>query len=116
VVDRQNSPELTGIFHCFTGTIDEAKHIINYGGFKLGIGGIVTFKNGGLDKILADVNTEHLVLETDAPYLAPTPYRGKRNESAYIRDVAIRLAEIYGKSVEEISAITTENALKIFEG
>ena len=116
VVDRQNNSELTGIFHCFTGTIDDARHILKYGGFKLGIGGIVTFKNGGLDKILTDIDPENIVLETDAPYLAPTPNRGKRNESAYIRDVAIRVAEIYGKSLEEISAITTENALKIFEG
>ena len=116
VVDRQNSNELTGIFHCFTGTLQDAKRIINYGGFKLGIGGIVTFKNGGLDKVLPDINPEHIVLETDAPYLAPTPNRGKRNESAYIREIANHVAEIYGMSIEDISAITTENALKIFEG
>ena len=116
VVDRQNSDELTGIFHCFTGTLQDAQHIINYGGFKLGIGGIVTFKNGGLDKVLPDINPEYVVLETDAPYLAPTPNRGKRNESAYIREIAKRVAEIYDMSIEEISEITTVNALKIFEG
>jgi len=116
VVDRQNDDMLTGIFHCFTGTIDDAQHIIEYGGFKLGIGGIVTFKNAGLDKTISEVSPEHLVLETDAPYLAPTPNRGKRNESAYIREIAIRVAEIYDMSLEEISAITTESALKIFEG
>jgi TatD DNase family protein len=116
VIDRQNSDDLSGIFHCFTGTLQDARHIINYGGFKLGIGGIVTFKNGGLDKILPEISPEHLVLETDSPYLAPTPNRGKRNESAYIREIANRVAEIYGMSIEEVSAITTANALKIFEG
>ena len=116
VIDRQNDENLNGIFHCFTGTSEDAQHIINYGGFKLGIGGIVTFKNAGLDKTLSSIGPDHLVLETDAPYLAPEPNRGKRNESSYIREIAIRVAEIYDMTLEEISAITTANALKIFEG
>ena len=116
VIDRQNDENLNGIFHCFPGDVEDAQHIINYSGFKLGIGGIVTFKNGGLNKTLSSISPEHLVLETDAPYLAPEPNRGKRNESSYIREIAIRLAEIYNMTLEEISAITTANALKIFEG
>ena len=115
IIDELNDDSLSGVFHCFTGNDSEANHIINYGGFKLGVGGVVTFKNSGLDKTLRTISTEHLILETDSPYLAPTPYRGKRNESSYVILVAEKLAEIYGKSVEEIANITTQNAKDLFK-
>ncbi len=115
IIDEMNDDDLSGVFHCFTGNETEANHIINYGGFKLGIGGVVTFKNSGLDKTLRTIPIEHLILETDSPYLAPEPYRGKRNESSYLMIVAEKLAEIYGKSVEEIADITTKNAKKMFK-
>src|SRR5690554_574557 len=114
VLNRENDDQLYGVFHCFTGTKEQAEKIINYKGFKLGIGGVVTFKNSGLDKVLEDIDLEHLVLETDAPYLSPSPYRGKRNESAYIPLIAEKLAEIYNVEVEEIAKITTKNALEVF--
>lgn len=104
---------LTGIFHCFGDTIEAAKQIIEMG-FLLGIGGVVTYKNAGLAQILQNVALEHIVLETDAPYLSPVPYRGKRNESVYIMNVAQRLAEIKNVSLEEVALITTRNAEKIF--
>ena len=114
ILDEVNDERLTGIFHCFTGNADQARHIINYDGFKLGIGGVVTFKNGGLDKVLPEIDMNHLVLETDSPYLAPTPYRGKRNESAYLINVANRVAEIYNTSIEEVAEVTTQNSKQIF--
>lgn len=114
IVDEENDKNLTGIFHCFTGSKDEAEKIVNYGGFKLGVGGVVTFKNSGLDKVLSDIDVKHLVLETDSPYLAPTPYRGKRNESTYLENIALKLCDIYGHSLEEIANITTENSKQIF--
>jgi len=115
IVDELNDDNLSGVFHCFTGNEAQANHIINYGGFKLGIGGVVTFKNSGLDKTLSSISIEYLILETDSPYLAPTPYRGKRNESSYVVLVAEKLAEIYRKSVEEIADITTQNAKELFK-
>ena len=115
IIDELNDDNLSGVFHCFTGNEVQANHIINYGGFKLGIGGVVTFKNSGLDKTLSTISIEHLILETDSPYLAPTPYRGKRNESSYVMLVAKKLAEIYGKSMEEIAKITTQNAKELFK-
>ncbi|MEQ8324075.1 MAG: TatD family hydrolase [Vicingaceae bacterium] len=114
VIDKLNDPQLRGVFHCFTGSLEQARHIMNYKGFMMGIGGVVTFKNSGLDKVLADVPLEFMVLETDAPYLAPVPQRGKRNESAYIRLVAERLASIKGKDIEEIARVTSQNARKLF--
>ena len=114
VIDRQNDERLTGIFHCFTGNETQAQKIINYGGFKMGIGGVVTFKKAGLDVVLKSVDPKHLVLETDSPYLAPTPNRGKRNESSYIPLIADKLSDIYEISLEEIGRITTENANEIF--
>lgn len=114
VIDRQNDERLTGIFHCFTGNETQAQKIIDYGGFKMGIGGVVTFKKAGLDKTLASVDPKHLVLETDSPYLAPTPNRGKRNESSYIPLIADKLSDIYEMSIEEIGRITTENANEVF--
>jgi len=105
---------LYGIFHCFTGTAAQAEAIIDLG-FVLGIGGVATFKNAGLDKTLVDVPLEKLVLETDSPYLAPTPFRGKRNESSYLIKVAEKLASIYGVGLDEIARITTDNARMVFE-
>ncbi|HEY6162122.1 MAG TPA: TatD family hydrolase [Bacteroidia bacterium] len=115
IVAGMNDRRLKGIFHCFTGTVDDAKRIIALGGFKMGIGGVLTFKNSGLDKVLEEVDLKYLVLETDSPYLAPVPYRGKRNESAYIPLIAEKLAMIKGTTVEEVARITTQNALEIFE-
>lgn len=114
IVDDENDKNLTGIFHCFTGGKEEADKIIEYGGFKIGIGGVVTFKNSGLDKTLSEIDVKHLVLETDAPYLAPTPFRGKRNESTYLENIALKLCDIYNLSLEEIANITTENSKQIF--
>ena len=103
-----------GVFHCFSGSYEEAQEIIKLG-FCLGIGGVVTFKNSGLPEVLKRIPMEHLVLETDSPYLSPVPYRGKRNESAYIPFVAEKLSEVYGVSVERVAEITTANSKKIFE-
>ena len=102
-----------GIFHCFTGTEEQAKKAIDLG-FMLGIGGVVTFKNSGVDKAIENIPLEHIVLETDAPYLAPVPYRGKRNDPAYIVKVAEKLSEIYKCSVKEIAEITTKNSIRLF--
>jgi TatD DNase family protein len=104
-----------GIFHCFSGDFIQAQKILSLGNFKLGIGGVVTFKNSGLDKVVEQLNMHDIVLETDAPYLAPVPYRGKRNESAYIPLIAQKIAEIKKISVEEVAAITSTNAEEIFE-
>jgi TatD DNase family protein len=114
IVQALNSPGFKGIFHCFSGTADEARQVVSLGGFKLGIGGVLTFRNAGLDKALEDIDLRYLVLETDSPYLAPVPHRGKRNESAYIRLVAEKLAALKNKTVEEIADITTNNAMEIF--
>lgn len=103
------------IFHCFSGDAEQAKKIIALGNFKLGIGGVVTFKNSGLDKVVEQIELEHLVLETDAPYLAPVPFRGKRNEPSYILEVAKKVAEIKKVSIAEVSEITTKNSNFIFE-
>ena len=114
ILDELNDEKMRGIFHCFTGTIEQAQHIIDYGDFKIGIGGVVTFKNAGLDKVVEQLDLKHLVLETDSPYLAPTPYRGKRNESTYLYNIAHKLAEIYSQPIEEIAAITTNNSIEVF--
>jgi TatD DNase family protein len=102
-----------GIFHCFSGNNEEAKKLINYG-FYLGIGGVLTYKNSGLDKAIEDIDLKHLVLETDAPYLAPVPMRGKRNESAYLRHIAEKLAELKQCSLLDVANITTQNSIHIF--
>jgi TatD DNase family protein len=104
---------LRGIFHCFSGNFENAKAIIDMG-FLLGIGGVLTYKNAGLQQVIEKINLEHIVLETDAPYLTPVPYRGKRNESSYILFIAEKLAEIKKVNIEEVAAITTANAKKIF--
>lgn len=104
-----------GIFHCFSGDFIQAEKILSLGNFKLGIGGVVTFKNSGLDKVVEQIPLHDLVLETDAPYLAPVPYRGKRNESAYIPLIAEKIAQIKHISIEEVARVTTQNAIEIFE-
>lgn len=114
IVDEMNDDNLTGVFHCFTGNREQAQHVVNYGGFKMGIGGVVTFKNSGLDKVVGEFDLKHFVLETDSPYLAPTPHRGKRNESPYLTLVGEKMANIYGCSLPEIAEATTKNALEIF--
>ena len=114
VLEEEKSEDLFGIFHCFTGTMEQANKAISYN-MKLGIGGVVTFKNGKIDQFLEQIDLAHIVLETDAPYLAPAPYRGKRNESAYILEVLEKLSLIYGKSMEEIAQITTNNSKNIFK-
>ena len=113
VLDKENCDKLRGVFHCFTGTFEEAQRAINLG-FVLGIGGVVTFKNGGIDKFLHKIDLKNIVLETDSPYLAPVPLRGKRNESSYIIYVLEKLSEIYGISKEKIAEITSKNAEKVF--
>jgi TatD DNase family protein len=114
VLELEKSDDLFGIFHCFSGTHEQALQAISYN-MKLGIGGVVTFKNGKIDQFLNQIHVSHIVLETDAPYLAPVPFRGKRNESSYIVLVAQKLAEIYNLSLEEIAKITTQNALNVFK-
>ncbi len=113
ILEMEKGEDLYGIFHCFTGTLEQAKRAISYG-MKLGIGGVVTFKNGKIDTFLNQIDLKHLVLETDAPYLAPVPYRGKRNESVYIVKVLEKLADIYGVSQEELAAVTTANSKEVF--
>jgi TatD DNase family protein len=115
IVDELNDERLTGVFHCFTGTLEQAKKIQNYGGFKLGIGGVLTYKKAGLDEILKDVELSELILETDSPYLPPTPHRGKRNESAYLLHIAEKLADVKGVSLSEVAKITSKNANKLFK-
>lgn len=114
VVKELHDGTLSGVFHCFSGTREEAQEIIDMG-FYLGIGGVVTFKKAGLDVLLADIGLEHIVLETDAPYLAPVPYRGKRNESAYIPLIGQKIADVKNLKIEEVAEITTGNARKLFK-
>ncbi len=113
VLETEKSDDLRGIFHCFTGTKEQAEQAIAYN-MKLGIGGVATFKNGKIDKFLNQIDLQHIVLETDAPYLSPTPYRGKRNESAYITNVVDKLVDIYGISYQEVAEITTQNSKAVF--
>ena len=113
LVTEIDSDDYNGIFHCFTGSSEQATAIIEQG-FLLGIGGVSTFKNGGLDEVLPDIDLKHMVLETDSPYLAPVPHRGKRNEPSYIPIIAERLANLKELSVEEVAKATTGNANKIF--
>ena len=115
IVEKFNDNNLSGVFHCFSGDLKEAERIIALENFYLGIGGVVTFKNGGIDKFINQIDLNHILLETDSPYLAPTPYRGKRNESKYITKIAEKLSELYGVSKEIISETTTSNAYKLFK-
>jgi len=114
ILNELNDDKMRGIFHCFTGAVEQANHIINYGDFKIGIGGVVTFKNSGLDKVVEQLDLKHIVLETDSPYLAPTPFRGKRNESTYLYTIAEKIAEIKEVSIEEVAKLTTENSKQVF--
>ena len=113
ILEEEKCDNLRGVFHCFTGNIDQAKKAIGLG-FLLGIGGVVTFKNGGIDKFINQIDLKHIVLETDSPYLAPVPFRGKRNESSYIIYVIEKLSELYQLPQEEIASITTNIAEKMF--
>lgn len=114
VLDELNDDRLTGVFHCFTGTYEQAQHTLSYGGFKLGIGGVVTYKTSELPEVLKHIDLQHIILETDSPFLPPVPYRGKRNESSYLLHVAEKLTEIYGVTQAEIAAVTTKNAQELF--
>ena len=114
LIQKAHNGKLKGIFHCFTGTLDQAKQIIEMG-FLLGIGGVVTYKNGGLDQVIPHLGLDHLVLETDAPYLSPVPFRGKRNTPAYLPYIAERVGDLLGGSKEEVALKTKENALSLFK-
>ena len=114
LVEEAQDGTLTGVFHCFSGTVTEARQAIALG-FKLGIGGPATFKNGGLDAVLPNLGLDHLLLETDCPYLAPVPHRGKRNEPAYLSLIGARVAELTGTTLAEVAAVTTANAQQLFE-
>jgi TatD DNase family protein len=113
ILEDRNNNNLRGVFHCFSGTVEQIERI-NKLDFYFGIGGVVTFKNGGLDKVLAAIPHNRIVLETDGPYLAPAPYRGKRNEPAFIRNIAIKVSELLSLPVEEMENITSENAINLF--
>lgn len=113
VLENADPEGLFGIFHCFTGTFEQAQRAIALN-MKLGIGGVLTYKNGKIDTFLNRIPLEHIVLETDSPYLSPVPYRGKRNESSYLIEIASRLAEVYGLTMEEVAEVTTQNSKKVF--
>lgn len=113
ILEEEKSDDLFGIFHCFTGNLEQAKRALSYN-LKLGIGGVVTFKNGKIDKFLNEIPLKEIVLETDGPYLSPTPFRGKRNQPEYLLKVAEKIAEIYQKPLAEIAEITTQNSKDIF--
>ena len=115
VLEPYKHTELTGVFHSFTGTVDEARELMDYSRFMIGINGVVTFKKSTLPEVLQEVPLTKLVLETDSPYLAPVPFRGKRNETSYVKRVAVKLAELYGMEIGEVERQTTENALKVFK-
>ena len=114
IVERLNDYNLSGVFHCFTGNLEEAQRIINLKNFYLGIGGVVTFKNGGINKIINQVSLDRIILETDSPYLSPTPFRGTRNESKYLLNIAHKMAELYNIDIEDIAKKTTKNAIDLF--
>ena len=114
VLEKEKSEKLRGIFHCFSGNYEQALKAISFN-MKLGIGGVVTFKNGKIDKFLKKVSLENLVLETDSPYLAPTPFRGKRNESSYLSIIIDKLTDIYEVPAKKIIEITTGNAIELFK-
>ena len=115
IVEKLNNENLSGVFHCFTGNIQEAERIINLQNFYLGIGGVVTFKNGGINKIINQISLDNIILETDSPYLTPTPFRGKRNESKYLVNIAQKMSEIYEIDINEIANKTSSNAKNLFK-
>lgn len=114
IVESHNDNTLRGVFHCFTGSIVQAKRVIDLKDFYLGIGGVITFKNSGLDQTIKEISLKNIILETDSPYLAPVPFRGKRNESKYLTKIAEKIAEIKNMTIKEIAEITTTNAKKLF--
>lgn len=114
LMDETHDSEVPGVFHCFTGGAAEVDRIVDYGNYYFGIGGVVTFKNGGLDQVLDRIPEDRLLLETDSPFLAPVPYRGKRNESVYLIEVAERVAELKGWTMEEVGRVTSANARRLF--
>ncbi len=113
IIEKEAGNGLAGIFHCFTGNLEEARKIIR-AGFKLGIGGVITFRNSNLKNVLQDIDPEHLVLETDSPYLTPVPYRGKRNESSYLTYIAAEVAGVYAMETAEIATLTSDNVIRLF--
>jgi TatD DNase family protein len=115
IMEGRNDKALSGVFHCFSGDVAQAERAVKMG-FYLGIGGVVTYKKSGLAAVVAAMPTTTLLLETDAPFLPPVPYRGKRNESSYIPLIAAKIAEIKGVSLEEVARVTTDNAIKLFIG
>lgn len=115
VLEQFRGKGIKGVFHSFTGTIDQATEIIDFGGFYIGINGIVTFKNSGLDAVVLQIDPRYLLLETDAPYLTPAPFRGKRNESEYLTLVATKLANTFNMNFNQLTKITTGNAYKLFK-
>ncbi len=114
IIEQHKGDDLTGIFHCFTGDFNYAQRAIDLN-FKLGIGGVVTFKNNNLEKVLQKIPIENIVLETDSPYLAPVPYRGKRNESSYLKNILHKLSNVYGISENDVASVTTSNAFSAFK-
>jgi TatD DNase family protein len=115
ILDSKNFNELSGVFHCFTGSVLEVQKILSYGNFYFGIGGVITYKNSHLPEIVKTIPLSKIVIETDAPYLPPTPFRGKRNEPSYVIHVAEKLASIFEFGLDEIAKISTENAQKLFQ-
>jgi TatD DNase family protein len=114
-MDQEWTPELRGVFHCYTGSIEQVKKIVKYEQFYFGIGGVLTYKNAGLQEVLPHIPFNRLVLETDAPYLSPVPYRGKRNESSYVAEVAGKVVDILGVSMDEVKKVTSQNAIELFQ-
>lgn len=115
IVEKLNDDSLSGVFHCFTGDVGDAKKITDLENFYFGIGGVLTFKNSGLENTIKEIDIEYLILETDSPYLTPAPFRGKRNESKYIINIAEKLAEVKGVSLDKIAEITNKNASNLFK-
>jgi len=114
VLDRKHDERLRGVFHCFTGSLEQARKVMSYSQFIMGIGGVLTYEKSGLAEVVRDIPLEYLVLETDSPFLSPKPYRGKRNESAYVKFVAEKLAAVHGTDLQTIARLTSENAEKMF--
>lgn len=113
IIDEEQDGRLRGVLHCFTGNVDQAKQLID-NGFLLGVGGVITYRNSGLDKTITEIDLHHLILETDAPYLSPVPYRGKRNQSAYLMHIAEKLAEVKDCALTDLAMVTTANAKALF--
>jgi TatD DNase family protein len=115
VLDKEWTPQLSGVFHCFTGSKEQVQRILKYQNFYFGIGGVLTYKNAGLAEVVKEIPFDKLLLETDAPYLSPVPYRGKRNEPAYLMEIVSKLQETLGLSAAEIEAQTSANAIRLFD-